>query len=54
MESLRENTKLLYSLLISGFGILALASGFFPNLSAHFEFVEMDAEVSVNKQMCSI
>jgi len=44
MESLRENTKLLYSLLFSGVGIFALASGFFPHLSRQFEFVDLDTD----------
>lgn len=45
MESLRENRALLYSLLVSGTVIAALASGLLPDVSKHFELVEFETEV---------
>ncbi|KAI0232432.1 Manganese-transporting ATPase 13A1 [Lamellibrachia satsuma] len=44
MESLRENRALLYSLLSSSAAMVALASGFLPNLAAYFEIVDMSTE----------
>jgi manganese-transporting P-type ATPase len=46
MESLMENKALLYSLLISGGAIVALATGFIPDASAQFQLVEIDPEVN--------
>ena len=48
MESLRENKPLLYSLLASGGAMLCLASGLLPDVSAHFELVDLDTEVKLN------
>jgi manganese-transporting P-type ATPase len=48
MESLTENRALLYSLLISGGSIVALASGLVPDASTQFQLVELDPEVSVS------
>ncbi|CAG4968673.1 unnamed protein product [Colias eurytheme] len=39
MEGLRDNKPLLYSILISGGAVLALAAGIFPDLSNMFEIV---------------
>ena len=46
MESLRENRKLLNSLLISGGAIVSLASGLLPGVAEQFEIVEFEPEVS--------
>lgn len=39
MEGLRDNKPLLYSIMISGGAVLALAAGIFPDLSNMFEIV---------------
>ena len=52
MESLQENKPLLYSLLFSGAAITALASGLLPDVSNHFELVELTSEVSVHTCIC--
>ena len=44
MASLIENKPLLYSILSSGFAILALASNTVPEFSAKFEIVELPNE----------
>ncbi|KAG1714791.1 Manganese-transporting ATPase 13A1 [Nymphon striatum] len=44
MESLHENKPLLYSLYGAGCAILALVSGFFPNLAYQFEIVEFPSD----------
>ena len=46
MASLRENTPLLYSLLISSVSVALLASGLVPDAMTQFELVEFPAEVS--------
>ena len=46
MESLRENTMLFYSILISGVTLISLASGLAPSLSEQFELVEFPTEVN--------
>ena len=47
MESLRNNTPLLYSLMISGGTIVALASGLMPEATEYFELVPLPDEVRV-------
>ncbi|XP_074654024.1 endoplasmic reticulum transmembrane helix translocase-like [Tubulanus polymorphus] len=44
MESLTENKPLLYSLLCSGSAVIALASGFIPELAQQFEIVELPTD----------
>jgi len=46
MESLRQNWALLYTILISGGAVFALALGIFPDVARQFEIVEMPSEVS--------
>lgn len=46
MESLTENRLLLYSLLVSGFSVVALVSGFIPDVARQFEIVEFPPDVS--------
>jgi len=52
MESLRENKPLLYSLIFSGAAITAIASGLLPDISNHFELVELTTEASNNNNVC--
>lgn len=47
MEGLRDNKPLLYSIMISGGAVLALAAGIFPDLSNMFEIVYFPPDVSV-------
>lgn len=47
MESLSHNKPLMYSIMLSGGTILALASGIVPELSAHFEIIQFPPEVSL-------
>lgn len=46
MEGLRDNKPLLYSILVSGGVVLALAAGIFPDLSNMFEIVYFPPDVS--------
>lgn len=46
MEGLRDNKPLLYSVLVSGGVVLALAAGIFPDLSNMFEIVYFPPDVS--------
>lgn len=45
MESLTQNKPLLYSIVLSGGAVLALALGIVPELAAQFEIIEFPAEV---------
>jgi len=47
MESLTANRPLLYSLLVSASAVLALASGLLPDVTAQFQLVEFDSDVSI-------
>lgn len=47
MEGLRDNKPLLYSVVISGGAVLALAAGIFPDLSNMFEIVYFPPDVSI-------
>lgn len=47
MESLTENKALLYSILGSGGGILALALGIIPQMAYEFEIVNIPTEVFI-------
>lgn len=46
MEGLRDNKPLLYSIVVSGGAVLALAAGVFPDLSNMFEIVYFPPDVS--------
>lgn len=46
MEGLRDNKPLLYSVLVSGGAVLALAAGLVPELSNMFEIVYFPPDVS--------
>ena len=48
MESLTENKALLYSILGSGGGILALALGIIPQMAYEFEIVNIPTEVFIH------
>jgi hypothetical protein len=48
MESLRENTALMYSLSATGSFILLLALGWIPELSEQFGIVDFPPEVCVS------
>ena len=43
MEGLTENKPLLYSLMFSGSAIVMLASGVLPDVSNHFELIELES-----------
>ena len=47
MEGLKDNKPLLYSILVSGGAVLALATGVFPDLSNLFEIVYFPPDVSI-------
>ena len=47
MEGLRDNKPLLYSIMVSGGAVLALALGIFPDLSNMFEIVYFPPDVSI-------
>lgn len=47
MEGLRDNKPLLYSILVSGGTVLALAAGIIPDLSTAFEIVYFPPDVSI-------
>lgn len=46
MESLRENKPLLWCIIGSFFAVLALVTGFLPDLANQFAIVEFPADVS--------
>ena len=48
MESLRENTVLLYSLMGAGGLVMSLAMGVVPEFAQQFEIVDFPAEVRNN------
>lgn len=47
MEGLTENKPLLYSLMMAGGAIIALASGLLPDVAHQFEIVEFTTEVRI-------
>ncbi|XP_063838931.1 endoplasmic reticulum transmembrane helix translocase [Ostrinia nubilalis] len=47
MEGLRDNKPLLYSIVVSGGAVLALAAGVFPDLSNMFEIVDFPLDYRV-------
>lgn len=46
MESLTQNRPLLYSIVISGGTVLALALGILPEMAAQFEIIQFPSEVT--------
>jgi cation-transporting ATPase 13A1 len=54
MSSLWENKPLLYSVVSSGFAILALASNTMPEFSAKFEIVQLPNEFRNILVMCVV
>jgi len=54
MESLRENKPLLWSVIGSIFAIIALVTGFLPDLATQFAIVEFPMEVRFQTVYCFI
>lgn len=54
MEGLKQNKPLMYSVVVSGGVVLALAAGIFPDLSTMFEIVEFPDEVSKGVRRASL
>lgn len=46
MESLRQNKPLMYSIFGSIIAVIALVTGYFPDLAQQFAIVEFPQEVS--------